>query len=196
MAKIHDQGEGKGKYWATKDVVGVPLEIVEECDRDTDFRIAEKKEGSQADYMCMRCTDGMETKDLHATNNAMLVISKVLGKGSWKGQQFVINSMTGGQYSTVAKVTRLSGGMSLVKDQSTLSDPPGKKEEFPQSPETTPQKIQRFLKGLPAEGFPEQKTIEIMTVLFGDQALANTVFGSLKQTGYIYQKVDGNWCRT
>jgi hypothetical protein len=201
MAKIQEKrepGQGSGKFWTAKDAVGLPLTIVEDVNENFDFRMTELKEGKKGQWFCMECTDGQETKDLHATNAVMREIKHAMppALATWKGQRFVINSMTGTGFSTQAKVTRLLGDYAAPKGQAQLGDAPKPKDNFPQAEETMPQKTARFLTGLgQGVGIHDSRILDTLTGVYGNKEQADFMFGMLKQSGQITQKADGCWVR-
>lgn len=222
MAKIQEAGkagEGNGKYFSSKDIVGQPFQIEEDVNASSDFRETTPKEGAKPGrdgkpivWLCIEISSNGETKDLHLTNSALRALRDSMPPGiaTWKGQRAVMNNDAKGFIP--AKFTRLMGDYEAVLGQAQLGQTPAgalhsseknpyspakSPEQFPQAPETLDQKKARFLAGLgTSPGVHDSRIMDTAAAVFGDYGTAEFIFGMLKQSGQVRQTEGGQWVRT
>ena len=200
MAKITEagkQGEGSGKYFSSKDIVGIPFEIIEDVnlygDQIREFVPKDKegkpkmKEGRALSWLAIGVKCNGEEKDLHVTNSALRAIRDVLPKGQMtaKGERLVMNQDAKG--FNPAKFTRLMGdyGKEMPREQQQIGQP------IPQGlkPQLDPILIQVFDKLKYGSQFFTAGLIPTQNVVEACVTPAN--FQTLKDKGLIIEPVPG-----
>lgn len=214
MAKISEagkQGEGSGKYFSSKDMVGQIFEIIEDVnlygDQIREYFPPEKdgkkklgKDGKPLSWLCILVRSGIEEKDLHLTNSALRAIRDVLPKGqmSAKGERLTMNQDAKGY--NPAKFTRLMGDYisAMPKDQMQLGQtPPAPTPPTPSAarPDSPPAQVLSKLR-YGAQFFPdglipvESVRQTIQSVGYTGTAVDETLKG-FKDTGMIFEPVPG-----
>jgi hypothetical protein len=200
MAKITEQNDKKkGDFFKTNDIVGIPFEIVEDVNANSDFRETKQKELKDGEtakqpYQIIDITVNGETKEWHLTMSALRSLRNAMSPGAatWKGQRCVVNALASG--FTPTKITRLMGDYAMPKDQQQIGDSRLAVKSLPVQ-ETMQQKTVRFLDTMPTDGLNNAKLSFVLESVFGDKDIGEFCFGKLKSEGRVMQDGSGNWRR-
>jgi len=198
MAKISEKkepGQGSSKFFTTKDLIGMPFEIIEDVNALSDFRETEKKEGKKGQWLCVMVKANGEEKDSHWTNAALRELRNAMPPGiaTWKGQRAVINSVSGQGYNTVTKVTRLMGDYAAVSGQQQIGQQP---QTPPPQPNPIIDPVALLLEALRPPGIHDSRIMDMIARIEPDPAKAQFLWGMIKYNGKATQKPDGCWVRT